>query len=187
MTAQVIEFGKGTSSIYTPTLGIAAAGGFSVTPTLVHTGGKPAASATDGTDTAIGATTQANVCEVFIPCNMTVTGIAVLNGPTVGTDSYCLILYDSTGAAVANTAVAGTASSGADVYQRVAFTAPYAAVGPATYYVAVTVNGTTDNHHTHAFGNFRAGTVTGLTFGTVASITPPTTFTAGDGPIASLY
>lgn len=187
MTAQVIEFGKGTSSVYTPTLGIAAAGGFAATATLVHTGGIPATAGTVGTDST-PVTTEVDVAEVFIPCNMTVTGIAFLKGSVVTNDEVIVSLYDSAGAVVANSALAGTTTAATvDIYQRVAFTAPYAAVGPATYYVGLSFNGTTDRYNTHVFGNFRAGTITGETFGTLATITPPTTFTASQGPIASLY
>jgi hypothetical protein len=189
LTADTLSLSStlGVTGVTTPTGGVAASGGFAAKATSVHSGGKPAASATDGSDTTIGATTEVNACECFVPCNMTVTGISVLNGPTVTTDKLVLILHDSAGAVIANTALAGTTTSGVDSYQRIAFTAPLTVLGPATYHIAVTVDGTTDNHHTHAFGDFACGTHTGHTFGTAAAITPDTTFTAGDGPIASLY
>lgn len=174
------------SGAVSPTGGIAAGGGFTASPRLLHTGDIPARVSTDGTN-ATPSATETYIAEVFIPCNMTLTGVAVFNGATVGTDKHAVFLCDSAGTAVANTDTAGTTTSGADAYQRIAFTATYAAKGPATYYVALQMNGTTDRYNAHPFGNFGASKGTGTTFGTLASITVPTTFTADLGPIASLY
>ena len=168
------------------TAGLAASGGFSISPSTVHTGGVPATVSTYGTDST-PVTTEVDVCEVFIPANMTVTGVAVLNGTVATNDNVIVSLYDSTGALVANSAVAGTATVGTDAYQRIAFTAAYSAVGPATYYVGVSFDGTTDRYNTHTFGSWRQGTITGEVFGTLTDITVPTTFTASQGPVASLY
>ena len=170
----------------TPTGGVAAGGGFTVSPRLFHTGGAPAMASTDGTN-ATPSTPETYIAEVFVPANCTLTGVAVMNGATVGTDKHCVFLCDSTGTAVANTATAGTTTSGADAYQRIPFTATYAAKGPATYYVCLQMNGTTDRFNAWPLGNFGASKKTSTVFGTLASITAPTTFTADLGPIASLY
>jgi hypothetical protein len=43
---------------------------------------------------------------VFLPGNKLLTGIALLNGTTVGTDNRYAILYDNAGNALANSALA---------------------------------------------------------------------------------
>lgn len=166
--------------------GLPAATGYTVSPRLVHTGGMPARVSTDGTN-ATPVTTETYIAECFVPCNMTATGIAIFNGATVGTDKYVVGLANSSGAVVANSALAGTTTSGADAYQRVPFTAAASLIGPATYFVLLQVNGTTDRYNAHSFGNFGASKKTGEVFGTLTTITPPTTFTADLGSIASLY
>jgi hypothetical protein len=92
---------------------------------------------------------------------------------------------DSSGNIVAQTA--STAASGTDAYQDVPFTATYSAVGPATYYVLLQNNNTSNRFNSHTFGRFGASKKTGETFGMFTTITPPTTFTTGLGPIATLY
>lgn len=176
----------GVTGALTPTGGVVAAGGFSSAPRLCHTGGVPATASTDGTDST-PVTTEVYIAEVFVPCNMTITGVSHLMGSVGTNDKVIVALYDSSGTVVANSALAGTTSVGTDAYQRVAFTSPYAAVGPATYYISTSWDGTTDRFNTHTFGDFGASKATGEVFGTLSSITPPTTFTTGVGPIASLY
>lgn len=128
--------------------------------------------------------------ELFIPRNVTLTGAGVLNGATVGTNSWIVALYASAGgAAVANSALAGVTSSGANAFQQIAFTSTYAAVGPARYWIAFQANGTTDTLRTIAVSTFLdvlTKSVTG-TFGTLPSLTVPTTFTADVGPIGYVY
>ena len=167
--------------------GIAAAGGFAAKADSIHTGGVGGAAADHGTDTTMGATTEVNACIIQVPQNVLVTGIAIFNGALVTTDKYVLYLYDSAGVVIANTALAGVVSAGIDTYQRIPLTAPVTIVGPAAYHIGVTMDGTTDNHHTHAIGAFSCGTHVGHVFGTPKAITPDTTFTAGDGPLAQLY
>lgn len=170
----------------TPTGGVAAAGGFAVSPRNIHTGDVPAMASTDGTN-ATPSATETYISEVFVPANCTLTGIAIFNGATVGTDKHFVALANSSGTVVAASNAAGTTTSGADAYQRVPFTGTYAAKGPATYYVCLQMNGTTDRYNAHPVGNFGASKGTGTVFGTLASVTAPTTFTADLGPIASLY
>lgn len=145
--------------------------------------------ATNATSTTPSATVV-YMSQIWVPHNETITGIAVLNAATVGTNKYIVALFDSTGAAVANSNTAGVTTTGASVWQKVAFTGTYAALGPKTYWVAVYVNGTTDRFYSiPAFGAMGglAGSVSTQTFGTVASVTLPTTFTADLGPVAYVY
>lgn len=145
--------------------------------------------AADGTSTTPGATTV-YLTQIYIPYAVRLTGVAVLNAATVGTDKYIVALFNSSGAALANSALAGTTTSGASVYQAIAFTAVYDVTAPGTYWLALYVNGTTDRFYsipTIGQAGGLAGSVTGQTFGTVATVTLPTTFTADKGPIAYTY
>src|SRR5438105_2643611 len=58
---------------------------------------KPIATATDGTNTTPADGTQF-VTSIWIPVNMTLTGVAYLVGGTGGTNKVYAVLYDSTGA-----------------------------------------------------------------------------------------
>ena len=167
----------------TPTGGVAAAGGFSVSPRLVSAG-RQASVSTDGTDTA-PVTTETYIGEVFVPANMTVTGVAIFNGSVATNGNAMVGLADSTGAVVAQSV--STALSGTDAYQRIAFSATYAAKGPATYYILTQYSSTSDRYNAWAVGNFGASKKTSETFGTFTTITPPTTFTTNLATIAGLY
>jgi hypothetical protein len=172
-----------------PVAGIGAAGGFTASPRNVHTGGVPAQVSTEGTNLD-AVVTELYVAELFIPCNMTITGAAVLWGTnTNGNAKICL--FDSTGARVAISASTDVSAYTGDTYgTRIAFSSAYAAKGPATYYLGVICDDATNDINTHILGNFGAGKITGLVYATeagYASITPPTTFTTGLGPIATLY
>lgn len=174
-----------SSGAYTPTGGVAAAGGFSASPRNVATcggGGRNAAGAlTDQTPVS----TEVYIAEVFVPANMTVTGVAVFNGTAVS-GNMKVGLANSAGAVVATSA--STAASGTDAYQRVPFTGTYAAVGPATYYVLTFYDNNTQRANALKMGNCGAAKQTGQVFATgFTTITPPTTFTADLGPAAALY
>ncbi|MGA3015928.1 MAG: hypothetical protein ABSF62_02330 [Bryobacteraceae bacterium] len=142
-----------------------------------------------GTSTSVGATTV-YCTEVNLPFNKLLTGIAVLNGTTNTNDHRYVILYDSTGNVIANSATTGTVTATNSVYQARAFTTKYYAVGPAQYFacfqdsvgsdaVMMAVTGTNDNLLT-------AGQ-TGATFGTIPALTVPTSFTTAVGPYVYLY
>lgn len=164
--------------------GIGAAGGLSVSPRLFHTGGIPAQVSTDGTDQT-PVITEVYICELFVPCNVTVTGLAIFNGTAVS-GNVKVGLANSSGLVIATSA--STAQTGIDSYQRVAFTNQIALVGPATYFSLVFIDNTTGRLNTHTFGNFGASKQTGQTYATgFTTITPPTTFTTALGTIASLY
>lgn len=168
----------------TPTGGVVAAGGFAYVPSGIHTGGITARVSTDGTD-ATPSVTETYVAVVSIPANATVTGISIFNGSATGSGNVTAFLANSTGTVVASSA--STAISGTDVFQRVPLSSTYDAKGPATYYVATQYGNTSSRFNTHAFGDFRVGKITSTVYGTLVSFTPPTTFTADLGPIASLY
>lgn len=144
---------------------------------------------TSGTSTTPGATTV-YVSQIYIPSGCTLTGIGVSNGATVGTNKYIVALFDSTGTLGRSSDLAGTTITGADVYQEINFTSTYAANGPGVYWIGLYVNGTTDRFRSiPSVGAFAglAGSVTGQTFGTIASLTLPSTFTADKGPVAYFF
>lgn len=170
---------------FTPTGGVAAAGGFS-NPTVWHTGAKAPDASTSGTNVSV-ATTTTYVAEVFVPVNSTLTGVSVLNGTAVA-GNINVGLADSTGLVVAQSATT-TAQSGTTAYQQVAFSTTYAAKGPAKYFVLVQSSNTAARFRAHPLGNFGAKQVTSETYGaflTTASYST-TTFTADVGPIADVY
>jgi len=145
----------------------------------------------DSSGTAPAANTDMYCTELDVPYSKYVTGLAVLNGTTVGTDKHLLILYDATGNLLANSATAGATTSGTSVYQTYAFTSPYYVVGPAKYYGCMQSSGTTDTVRmavTSQGDYVTTKQVTGQTFGTIAAtITVPTTFTTAVGPFYELY
>lgn len=146
--------------------------------------------ATSGTDTACTNGT-AYVGSVFLGANATVTGIQYLVGSVGGTDSVVASLHDSAGTLLANSALAGAVVGTAAQVQQVAFTSTYAAKGPGWYFVALTFNGATAKFRSvPAYCNAGSGVIgNGVTqtFGTAATFTAPTTFTADKVPVASLY
>ena len=164
--------------------GVAAAGGFAVSPRCFHSGGNPAMASTDGTD-ATPVITEVYYAEIYIGSNATLTGIKNFNG-SVASGNIKVGLANSSGVIVATSA--STAMSGTDAYQTVPFTATYAAVGPATYYALLFVDNTTARFNTHTLGGFSAGKVTGQTYATgFTDFTPASTFTTALGPIQTLY
>jgi hypothetical protein len=128
--------------------------------------------------------------DVFIPRNVTLTGVSILNGTVAGTNNWIVGLHTTAGGAtVANSNLSGTLSSGTDAFQDVAFTSTYNAVGPARYWIVFQTNGATDRFRTVAASTFvdvLTKSATG-SFGTLPSLTPPTTFTADVGLIACVY
>ncbi len=176
----------------TPTGGVAAGGGFSASPRCVHTGGEPAIATTSGTNAASNTAGTVYLAECFVPCNMSVTGVAVFNGTAVAGKGK-VMLYDSAGARVAmsETATGGTTMSGTTAYQLIPFVGgPIAVVGPATYFIGAIYDTTTHDLRGHTVGSFAAGEDAGNTYetdSTFATVTLPTTFATTTGPIASLY
>jgi hypothetical protein len=152
--------------------------------------GGTALTALETAGTAAAASTEIYCSEVDIPFSMLLTGAAVLNGTTVGTNKHFIILYDSSGNVLANSATAGTTTAGASTYQKLNFVTKYYAVGPARYFVCDGLNGTTDTIR-HAItavnDNIIGGAVTAQVFGTAAKVTLPTTFTTAKAPYVALF
>lgn len=146
----------------------------------------------DGTGTAPGASTEMYCSELDLPFNRQLTGMAVLNGTSVATDTHQYELYDAGGNLLAKTASTAAGSYGsASEYGRVAFTSEFFAVGPAKYYTCFSSSGTTATVRmllTQVNDFLNAGKLTGLVYGTVpATITPPNTFTTALGPYSYVY
>jgi hypothetical protein len=117
-----------------------------------------------------------------------ITGVELLVGSTGGTDGWIVELHNAAGTLVANSALAGTTAGTANIWQRIPFTAAYLAA-PGLYFITLIMNGTTAKFRAY---NSPALTLltqsaSGGTFGTNASITPPTTYTSAVGPVAVLY
>lgn len=130
-----------------------------------------------------------NLTEIYVPYTAVWTGIGVLNGTTVGTDNFIVALYGSNGVLLANSALAGTISANASVFQNIAFTAAYLAI-TGRYFLGVQSNGTTATlrHLLAANGSVPCTSVTSGAFGTLpATMTVPTTFTTAVGVITQLY
>lgn len=146
-----------------------------------------------GTNTTRTALT-AYLGEVHIAERCVLTGIRHLNGATVGTDDLIDVLYDHKGNPLAWSAIAGTASSGANAYQALDFTAPYEVLIPGRYFIGVIGAGTTATIQVSDATVGQGGDVSVLG-GTQASawtdgsapvaVTVPTT--VGAYPIASTY
>jgi hypothetical protein len=160
----------------------AGTGNRAMSPRCIHSGNTPVKASTDGTDST-PVITETYICEVMVPQTTKVTGIAFFNG-SVASGNIKGAIFDKSGAVLASTA--STAMSGTDAFQRVALSSALQ-LAPGTYYVGLQVDNTTARFNTHPVGNFGASKKTGETYGTFTTITPPTTFTAGQGPMATLY
>lgn len=118
------------------------------------------------------------------------TGGAILNGATAATDLLIYILYDSAGNVVANTALAGTLSANANVFQKIVWTSPVQLV-PGEYHLAWQSNGSTATFRSISTAtnvNVLTESQTGV-FATLAPLTINTTIppVAGLGPIGYIY
>lgn len=131
-----------------------------------------------------------NYSEIMVPYWNTWKGIGVLNGTTVGTSLGIVALFGTSGALLANSAVAGAVTVNASVMQNRNFLFP-TRLAPGRYFLAVQYDTATDTirHVLSANGsNVICGTQTG-TFGTIPSIitTVSTTFTTAVAPICQLF
>lgn len=177
-------FAVGPAGIVTAAAGQAVSIGTG--PTVWPTLGQSAVVTTQGTDSTASAT-ETYIAEIFIPVNTVVTGIQYLVGSVGGTDKAIVALASSAGVVLANSALAGTTVGTTAAYHRVALTSAYTAVGPAKYFVLLQINGTTCRFRTHTFGAAGAAKKTAEVFGTLTTVTPPTTFTTALAPIATTY
>ena len=146
--------------------------------------------AINSTGTVPAATTM-YCTEIDMPFSKLATGLADLLGTVGATDKHIVVLYDSSGNLLANSAVAGTTAGTASTYEKIPFTSPYYIVGPAVYFGCLQTNGTTATVRmliTSVQDGYLTKGVTGQTFGTIpATITVPTTFTTAVGPYWQVY
>jgi hypothetical protein len=185
--AQTVNGAKAFGSAITPTGGVAAAGGFSVAPRGLHAQGVPATAATSGNDST-PSITETYIQSIFVPANMTITGVKVFNGSDVTGNIRVGLANAVTGAPIAAALTASTAGSGTDAYQTIPFATPYAAVGPANYLVCVQYSSATARYNTHTVGTDPVIVQTGTVYGTMPTVSPlPTTFTTNVGNIISFY
>lgn len=162
--------------------------GQTLAPALCHSGGVPATASTDGTELDV-VVTELYLCEVLIPGNGPITGVNFMTGTNTNGNAK-VMLFDSAGTRLAISASTDVSSFAADSYNKVPFSSVYNAKGPAKGFIGIICDDNTNDINTHTFGGFDAGKITGLVYATeagYASITPPSTFTTGLGPIASLY
>jgi hypothetical protein len=128
--------------------------------------------------------------EIQLPYSKLATGLAVLNGTTVGTDNHLIALYDAGMNLLANSATAGALAATASNYQQISFTTPYYMVGPGQYFGCMQSNGTTATVRmliTQVQDQYLTTSKTGA-FGTIPStITAPTTFTTAVGPYLGIF
>ena len=134
--------------------------------------------------------------EIYIPYNVTLTGLAYLVGGVGGTDSVVVQLCNSSGVEVATSKLTGLHHGAivgtAEQFQSCAFAVgatptTYAAVA-GKYFAVVQFNGAHAKFKTYDLtgSKFEAATYTG-TWDVKANITPVGTFTAAKGPIVMTY
>ncbi len=128
--------------------------------------------------------------ELDVPVSKYATGLGIMFGTTAGgSDKHIAALLDSAGNVVATSALGGAVNSTASTYINFAFTSKYYVVGGAQYYACTQSNGTSDTIRMLVTGTqdtYLTTSKTG-TFGTIPTITVPTTFTTAVGPYALLY
>lgn len=149
----------------------------------IHTGNTPVKASTDGTDST-PVITETYICEVFLPNAMKVTGIAFFNGSVASGNLKGAIAGGASGKVLAQTA--STAMSGTDSFQKVPLAAPVV-LSAGIHLILLQFDNTTARFNTHPIGAFGASKKTGEVYGTFTTVTPPTTFTASQGPMATLY
>lgn len=146
------------------------------------------------------------VTDILVPYNRIVSNINILSGGTATTDNWIAAVYDAYGRLIASTALAGKVLATANSWQTQAIALAYPASGlsldpagtaatsiqlngPQQYYIAVQGSGTTAGAIQTVPAPYQicAGLIAAGTFGTIpATITVPTTFTAGKGPVVYL-
>ena len=127
------------------------------------------------------------ITDIWVPFSMTIATIGVLQGGTATTDNIMVMLYNENGVLLENSNTAGVLLSGANTFKEIALLNVTQVYGPKRLFIAVQGNGTAagaiQTIPTATFIHVTTNVVAG-TFGTVpATITVPTTFTAGQGPV----
>jgi hypothetical protein len=132
----------------------------------------------------------------FAGWSSTLTGVAFnIGSATPSTEKAIVALYSSSGTLLANSALAGTAVTGTanSWSNEIPFTSPYATRGPDHFFIAVQFDTATAGLircyivPTTGIGfKTLTGSQTG-TFGTLPTITVPTTMANNVGPVSYLY
>jgi hypothetical protein len=126
---------------------------------------------------------------LWIPFDVTLTGVVASTGVTGGTDDWIAALWGiGGGAALANSSLSGVAAPSGGTKQKFPFTGTLPVTGPAAYIIGMQSNGT--HAQFLAFPNAAEGFITGSVagvFGTVPSLSPASTYTANTGPFAGTY
>lgn len=117
--------------------------------------------------------------------NLLITGVNVSVGGTGGTDSWYVALYNSAGVLLASSAAFTTQT--ANTILQIPFSATVL-INSGVFYIGLQSNATTATFKSinSPIWPFVTGSQTGVA-GTLAAITPPTTYTANLGPQATLY
>lgn len=157
-----------------------------------YAGGWNPVAATSGTDTT-PAEKKLFVTSIFLPVNKKIKGIGYLVGSVGGTNKVVAGLFSAAGEILAHsseTTEGATVGTAAEI-QELNLTAEYSAVGPAVYFIGVTMNGNTARLRTipknTAGANILSEEITIAAKNVLAKITAPTAFTADKGPVAWVY
>jgi len=157
-----------------------------------YAGGWHPNTAESGTDTT-PAEKKLFVTSLFLPVNKKIKGIGYLVGSVGGTNKVVAGLFSATGALLANSSetTEGATVGTAKEIQELNLTAEYSAVGPAVYFVGITMNGNTARLRSipknTAGSNVLSEEITLSEKNKLAKITPPTGFTADKGVVAWVY
>jgi hypothetical protein len=129
------------------------------------------------------------VVGAYIGCNCSLTGIIAAADTGTGTDDWIAAVWGAAGGtALAHSSLAGTAAPAANAKAKFSFTSVTGVEAPGLFFYGIQSNGTTDK--IFCFNNnlegFPAASFTG-TFGTLLSLTPPTTYTTLTGPMCCSF
>ena len=163
------------------------AGAFTLSPRTIHTGGVGGTLATSMFTAQTPVATEVYAAEVFIPANMIITGIALLNSGTIS-GNVKVGLCDAGGNVVATSG--SVAQAGTNVFQLIPFTSPLTWFGPSRMYVVVFFDNNTTRPWAHTVGAFGTGVLTGQVYATgfvSNALLAPTAFVTAIGPVATLY
>lgn len=157
-----------------------------------YAGGWNPVAATSGTDTT-PAEKKLFVTSIFLPVNKKIKGIGYLVGSVGGTNKVVAGLWSSAGEILAHsseTTEGATVGTAAEI-QELNLSAEYSAVGPAVYFIGITMNGNTARFRSipknTAGSNVMSEEITIAAKNVLAKITAPTAFTADKGPISWVY
>jgi|SRR5580692_76584 hypothetical protein len=132
------------------------------------------------------------VTSIFIPMTKAITKVGFLQGGTATTDNTLVAIWNSAGTLLSTSALTGVVLSGANTFQEQTLLTPLTLTGPAVYYLGVQGNGTAAGAlrtvAASTYDTVYTGIVAAGVFGTVGNLaSPPTTFTAGQGPVMTVF